>query len=57
MFNFIITHKLQEFVTTLAMYLSSEKAQNPARKHFEKANNCILSISQLAAGDMVLVEA
>ena len=29
---------LQEFVTPLTVYLSSEKAQNPARKHFEKAN-------------------
>ena len=38
MFNFIITHKLQEFMTPLTMYLSSEKAQNPARKHFEKNN-------------------
>ena len=39
MFNFIIIHKLQEFVTPLTVFLSSEKAQNPARKHFEKTNH------------------
>ena len=31
MFNFIVTHKLQEFVTPLAVYLSCEKVQNPAQ--------------------------
>ena len=30
---------LQEFVTPLTVYLSSDKAQNPARKHFEKTNS------------------
>ena len=39
MFNFITTHKLQEFVTPLTVYVSSKKAQNPARKDFEKTKN------------------
>ena len=31
-------HKLHQFVTPFTVYLSEEKAQNPTRKHFEKAN-------------------
>ena len=38
-FNFIITHKLQEFMTPLTVYVRSEKAQNPAGRHFEKTNS------------------
>ena len=34
MFNFIMAHKLQEFVTPLTVYLRSEKG----RKHFEETN-------------------
>ena len=35
MFNFIITHKLQEFVTPLIVHLSSEKPKIQRGKDFE----------------------
>ena len=31
-------HKLHEFVPPFTLYLRSENARNPARKHFEKTN-------------------